>query len=420
MKKVIGLILLYISILVNVNASVQKVLFIGNSYVYVNDLPNTLKNLALSMNDSIDVDSYCPGGYTAQSHWNDATTIAKIAQGNWDFIIIQCQSQEPSFSPTQVSNNTYPYVKKLDSFVKASNACAEVLYYMTWGRKNGDAANCTVYPPVCTYHGMQQRLRESYMLFAQDFASSVSPIGVVWQQVRTNYPNIELYQSDESHPSVFGTYLAASTFYSSIFHKSNTSNYLPTGVDAISAQQINTIANQLVLDSIETWQSNGNIPHALFSFNQNNNSINCTNNSLRYANVFWDFGDGQTSTTLNPTHTYTNLGTYTLSLKAISNCGKEDISTKSVVVNTLSLQDEIKKEHCKLYQNGTNLKIEFDSYFNNLVLELYSIEGKKIYTQVLSSTTTSLNLNYLSNAVYFLKIRNEEILFSNKTIFIGH
>jgi hypothetical protein len=88
-----------------------KVLFIGNSYTGVNDLPNMFKNLALSMGDSVTIDSNTPGGFTFNQHSTNATTLQKIQQGNWDFIIVQGQSQEPAFPPSQVSTQTYPFVK---------------------------------------------------------------------------------------------------------------------------------------------------------------------------------------------------------------------------------------------------------------------------------------------------------------------
>jgi len=68
-------------------ATVKRVLFIGNSYTAVNNLPNTLLNLALSMGDTILVDNNTPGGFTFNQHSTNATTLAKIQSGNWDFVI---------------------------------------------------------------------------------------------------------------------------------------------------------------------------------------------------------------------------------------------------------------------------------------------------------------------------------------------
>ncbi|MFN5793339.1 MAG: hypothetical protein ACK455_00960, partial [Bacteroidota bacterium] len=124
------------------NAETKRVLFIGNSYIYTNNLPQVLKDVALSNGDDVIFDSSAPGGHTFQQHSTNATTLSKIAQGNWDYIILQEQSQRPAFPISQVQTEVFPYAAYLDSLAKAQNPCATVMYYMTWGRKNGDASNC--------------------------------------------------------------------------------------------------------------------------------------------------------------------------------------------------------------------------------------------------------------------------------------
>ena len=106
------------------HAEKRKILFLGNSYTYVNDLPNTLKQLALSLGDTLDIDSYCPGGSTFQSQYNDANTLTKIQLPGWDYVVLQAQSQEPSFSPAQVQTDTDPFAKKLESLIHLSNPCS--------------------------------------------------------------------------------------------------------------------------------------------------------------------------------------------------------------------------------------------------------------------------------------------------------
>ena len=162
-------------------------------------------------------------------------------------MVLQAQSQEPSFDPSQVANDVYPYAMSLDSLIKATNTCAETMYYMTWGRKNGDAGNCASYPPVCTFDGMNQRLRESYLLFADSTSASVAPVGVAWKKTRDTEPTIELYHADESHPSIAGSYLAAAVFYCSIFQKTGlVSQYLPVGLGNSDAFTLQTIASNRI------------------------------------------------------------------------------------------------------------------------------------------------------------------------------
>ncbi len=50
----------------------------------------------------------------------------------------------------------------------------------------------------------------------------------------------------------------------------------------------------------------------------NNEEINLLNNSSGYSKCIWNFGDNNTSTYTNPTHTYENPGNYKISLICIS------------------------------------------------------------------------------------------------------
>ncbi len=176
-----------------------KVLFIGNSYTYYNNLPQLIKDIALANNDTLIFDSNTPGGYTLFNHFNDVNTTSKIFANAWDYVVIQAQSQEPSFSPSQVMQQTFPYLKKLDSLIKLNNLCTTTLLYETWGRKFGDASNCGNYPPVCTYTGMQNRLRSSYKLFADSVNGVMSPVGEAFRKSISLNPNLDLYIQDQSH-----------------------------------------------------------------------------------------------------------------------------------------------------------------------------------------------------------------------------
>ena len=75
------------------HAQQTSVLFIGNSYTYVNDLPNTLRQLALSLGDTMTVASSAPGGYTLFQHSTYAPSLAAIESQQWDFVVLQEQSQ---------------------------------------------------------------------------------------------------------------------------------------------------------------------------------------------------------------------------------------------------------------------------------------------------------------------------------------
>jgi PKD domain len=398
MKFIITLFLFIVSF-VDTQAKVFNVLFIGNSYVAYNDLPNTFKSICTSMGDSVVVDAHNPGGFSFAAHCTDATTISKIQQGNWDYVILQGQSQEPSFSPGQVQTQTLPFAKKLDSLVKTYNSCAEVIFYMTWGRKYGDASNCANYPPICTYAGMQQRLRESYVLMAVDNASTVCPAGVVWRQVRDTDSTIELYNPDLSHPSVAGTYLVACSFYASIFHKQFTNTtFISNGVSNADATIIQNATSQIILDSIETWQQYGGLPNANFIITNGLNPIFITNNSIRNASSNWAFGDGITSINngINVSHSYANSGNYTIILTAQNGCGKADTASQNITINTNLSTANWQASAINIQVLETH--IIFTNIGNATDILLYTMDGKLFTHQKIAKQQTSISIAKNNNA----------------------
>lgn len=198
----------------------NRILFIGNSYTYVNNLPEMLYNIAITTNDTIVFEMSAPGGYTFKKHTQDPNTLRRIVEGKWDYVVLQEQSQLPSFPINQVLLECFPFARTLDSLINEYNGpCVETVFYITWGRKDGDAQNCPMWPPVCTYQGMDSLLNMRYMMMARDNDAIVSPVGAVWKYIRTNHPSIELYSGDGSHPSLTGTYAAALTFYTTILRK---------------------------------------------------------------------------------------------------------------------------------------------------------------------------------------------------------
>jgi hypothetical protein len=236
----------------------KKVLFIGNSYT--NPLPPIIEKIALSNGDTLIFDQSTPGGSSLYGHWNNAKTREKIMQGNWDYVTLQDQSQRLALTDEYVETNVFPYALKLVNLIRFHNPYAQIMFYRTWGRKNGDIVdspyfppNCPWWPPVCTYEGMDSLLHLRYMLLADQNNAEVSPVGTVWKYIRCNYPNFELYTSDESHPSKNGKYLAAVCFYTAIFRKNPmkiTYNYSLTTSEATIIKEA---VKLLVYDSLSIW-----------------------------------------------------------------------------------------------------------------------------------------------------------------------
>ncbi|MDG1477426.1 MAG: DUF4886 domain-containing protein [Vicingaceae bacterium] len=380
----------------------KKVLFIGNSYTYGNDLPTMLKTLAESFNDTIIKDQSTAGGSSLNAHTTNSLTTSKLNQGGWDFVIIQAQSQEPSFSPSQVASQTYPYAQALVNRARNNSTCVEPVFFMTWGRENGDASNCANYPPICTYNGMQQRLRESYLEMANDNSSTVAPVGVAWKTVRDSFPAIQLYTADGSHPNIYGSYLAACVFYATLFQKSPIgSSYIPTQISANDALNIQTIASNTVLDSMSLWRINTNKPIANFNYT-GGNPINFTNNSTNGTSYLWEFGDGNTSTSQNPTHTYTSNGNYNVELTTYANdtCFS-DITSQTINISATSIKDFNSNKNLTIYPNPAHNFIEIKTDLKYSSLSITDITGKVITN---FNTESTINISNLKKGIYFIKV----------------
>ncbi len=392
----------------------KQVLFLGNSYTYVNDLPQLLNDAAASVGDNVITDQNTPGGYSLEGHSTNAISLDKIRQGNWDFVVLQEQSQRPSLQDEYVEVNVYPYAQRLNDTIVKYNFCSETAFYMTWGRENGDASNCSIRPPVCTYEGMDDLLKERYLFMANDNEAITSPVGAVWRYLRDNDLNIDLYSSDGSHPSLAGSYTAAITFYTVIFKKDPTFITFNSTLSETDATIIKDAVKIVVYNNLTEWFIGNYNPVADFSYVNNGNlEYAFANNSVYSTNYLWDFGDENTSTEENPIHVYSEEGNYEVTLTANYLCENPSIKSETISV-VLGLNDFSDKEIIKVYPNPVKeaLYIELLSTNKNEInVEIYNISGiliKPYIKEPVINGSISINVEDLNKGVYFLKISSED------------
>lgn len=229
-----------------------RVLFIGNSYTHVNQLPELIRGLAESEGRIFEYRMIAPGGCTLQKHIGNPDVETALRSGRWDFVVIQEQSRAPTQKPDQVRREVYPAARSLDSLRRKYNPKAHTVFYMTWGRRDGDTERCMENPAVCTYEGMQARLRESYLEMTYANEAWCAPVGVAWKRVRTEHPAISLYQPDKSHPSLAGSYLGANVFYALFYGQPFRSSFT-AGLDPNVAYYLQKTAQETVLSNGVLW-----------------------------------------------------------------------------------------------------------------------------------------------------------------------
>jgi hypothetical protein len=89
----------------------------------------------------------------------------------------------------------------------------------------------------------------SYLEMAYDNNAWCAPVGMAWQKVRTERPNLQLYMADRSHPSLAGSYLAANVIYTTIIQSGYQSQFNST-LDPELAEYLQQMAQRTVLDNL--------------------------------------------------------------------------------------------------------------------------------------------------------------------------
>ncbi len=418
MKRILQISFIFLFINTNLwGQTTKSALFLGNSYTAVNNLASIVASLAQSTNDTLIYSTNTPGGYTLQGHSTNSTSLAQIQQGNWDYVVLQEQSQIPSWPISQVMTQMFPYADSLCNKIRQANSCTIPLFFMTWGREEGDSYNCPNWPPVCTYEGMDSLLNLRYRMVADSNNAYVSPVGAVWHYIRDNHPKINLYASDGSHPSIAGSYAAACTFYTMIFQNDPSLITNDYGLDASDAFDIRNAAKLITYDSLANWNVGKYNPVASFSTLQQNDSVYFTNNSTFSDNYTWDFGDGTNSNLTNPIHYYAQSGNYTVVLKA-EKCLQKDTNSQQIqiIISSISeLENKVSNIFPNPIQNTLNIQLANIETVNNI--GIYSIDGKQIKSyHSATNQLVSLNTSELKAGVYLLKFEIKNKVYKYKII----
>jgi hypothetical protein len=174
-----------------------RILFVGNSLTYVNDLPNTLAALAREAGDTIMVATEAGPNLALIDHLNGATRAAEsIRAGGWSYVVLQ---QGPT--PAGICRDSLVlWARMFEPLIREVGAEPAVL--MTW--------------PAA---GSSLRLETVHESFAQAAAAVHGlflPAGDAWGAARTEDPGIDLYGPDGFHPSPMGTFLTSLVIYERI------------------------------------------------------------------------------------------------------------------------------------------------------------------------------------------------------------
>lgn len=391
-----------------VNAQQTKsALFIGNSYTAANNLPSLVSSMATSVGHSLIHSAQTPGGAQLNQHISNSTVINSISGGKWNFVVLQEQSQKPSFSPSYVASNVFPFAKRLCDTIRMFDSCTQPVFFMTWGRKFGDAGNCPSSPWLCTYEGMDSALAKSYNTMGTQNNAFVSPVGAVWKYIRNNDTTINLYTSDNSHPNINGSYAAACMFFTVFYRTDPRLISFNSTVNATTASFIRNAVKTVVYDSLSKWNVGNFDPVSAFTYQVFGNTLQFTNNSSLADNYTWDFSDGNVIGTENPSHTYLSNGTYTVSLIA-SKCGLSDTSYQTITVGTTNLEENESKK-IEIYPNPSSSGMFRIINGNGQDFRVFSSHNKCVRTMTTKHENHEIDLSDLPSGIYFLVFESGKV-----------
>jgi hypothetical protein len=227
------------------DGSCVRVLFLGNSYTYVNDLPATFGKLAASGGRPIETAMVANGGETLDGHAASQDSLSRIASRPWSYVVLQEQSEIPALVASR-EYAMYPAARRLAAAIDAAGAVP--MFYMTAAHRDGAPAS-----GLSGYEAMQLAIDDGYAAIARELGVPMAPVGYTWFVVRRQYPGIDLWQSDGSHPSMAGTYLAACVFYATIFRASPEGLAFEGGLPPDQARALQAAAAANVLGLEAQW-----------------------------------------------------------------------------------------------------------------------------------------------------------------------
>jgi lysophospholipase L1-like esterase len=220
-----------------------RILFIGNSYTFFNDMPRMVAEIASSDPNNpfkLEIKSVTQGGGRLPEQLKTGEGHHAIQSGRWDFVVLQEQSFW-AVHPSTVAETTNAAAQWTD-LIREQNA--KPVLYMTWPRKPGsfwytDKDHAFLKNSNFMYSAFH---RETNRL-ATKLKAGVVPVGDYWMYTLENHPGIDLYASDGSHPSPSGSYLAALLFYRYFTARSpEEASYTPWGLDKDAVKNLKTIA----------------------------------------------------------------------------------------------------------------------------------------------------------------------------------
>jgi hypothetical protein len=214
-----------------------RVLFVGNSHTYYNDMPKLIAQLAAAAHDRpFSFETVTAGAARLHDHVANGQAATKLSAGGFHALVMQEQQQRPTFSREQRETEMDSPARVLS--LNAQAIGAKPVLTMVWARRDGDDHNVT----DDTFEAMHARTVQGHSECAQNVGATLAPVAIAWKSALEARPDLQLWQPDGSHPTLAGSYLSACVHYRVLYGRSPAGNPFTAGLPERDAAFLQALA----------------------------------------------------------------------------------------------------------------------------------------------------------------------------------
>ena len=382
-------------------ADTTRVLFIGNSFTAVENVPGLTQGLAMADGKHMEILVHAPGGVSvgdvaqgAMAHMNNPIVFDLIRNNKIDYLVLQDNQgrfvDEGRFPDPTRSKVVEGHMKIRDSMAHY-HPCAQMIFFAGWALKNcwpdvGDGEKCitNIYDNYLRLNGMMNEI--------------VSPIGLAWLRSIDSMPGVDLWSPDEAHQSREGAFLTAATIFTTLYRINGEHISFDAGIDPATARRMRLIAYETVMDSIAPTGLQNFVPHLDYD---GTNLIA----SAGFANYAWYRNDTLEGNTTTNSYTPATAGTHCYHVVGTNNDGCKQLSAANCMEVTTGLPI-VKPIKLSVSPNpaSNNLSISTGKEGSSKQYAIVNAIGKVVASGHFNSADTQLDIRALPAGIYLCKV----------------
>lgn len=183
-----------------------RLLFIGNSYTFTNNLGDVVAGIAESQKDgpTVTPTMAARAGTHLEWHLKNGPAMSLLQAGGWDYVILQEFSTLGGPIGKPEVGDPEPFYDSVRQFVpKILAAGAKPVLLMTWARRGAPEPEA-------------KKIFDAYEHIGRELGVKVAPAGLAWAETRRRLRTLDLHIYDASHPTEAGSYLTALVIYATL------------------------------------------------------------------------------------------------------------------------------------------------------------------------------------------------------------